>query len=122
MTDAGAVDREGEAGAEALTSADRLPYQQFEVAVPEGAGPDARVRLTWEGQANAGADVILYALAASGDEWVEIDRVATGDDGDDLTLSGTVAVGDHARDGVVTALVQHTEGYAGRTCRIAAAR
>lgn len=110
--DALALDRSGAAtGTAPLSSGDALPYHLFEVAVPDEAGPEARVRLAWQGQAEPGADLLLYALAADGGSWVEVDR-ATAREGGPVSLGGTVALADHARDGVVTALVQHSEGYA----------
>ncbi|WP_084106290.1 metallophosphoesterase [Demequina sp. NBRC 110056] len=91
-----------------------LPYQLVEARVPAGSEA-ASVRLRWDGTANAGARVTLRVLDAAGQAWVEADSVVTpaGDGQQDVALDGVVSVGDHARDGVVTALVQHSDGYAG---------
>lgn len=111
VSDALDLDRSGgTAGLGDISSGDGFPYQQLEIQVPADAGDSARVRLTWDGTAEVGADVILYALAADGGSWVEVDRAASA--GDPIELSGTVTVGAHARDGVITALVQHSEGFA----------
>ena len=99
-------------GLDPVSSDVALPYYQFQVAVPGGA-EQAQSRLTWEGTANAGADVILYALTADGGAWVEVDRHRTQDEGEQVELSGLVPVAEHAAEGQITALVQHSEGFAG---------
>ncbi|NHI16153.1 metallophosphoesterase [Microbacterium excoecariae] len=118
-TDAASLERaEAEAlapgeGLAPVASGTELPYQLFEVDVPADAGDGATARLTWTGTANADAQLILYARAADGSRWVEVTRHLTAVDGEEVTLAGEVSLADHAADGVVTALVQHTEGYAG---------
>ncbi|MDT9592830.1 lamin tail domain-containing protein [Nocardioides zeae] len=122
-TDAGALERTPEAARSAaelpttaglapVASTDELPYYTFDVTVPADAGADASVRLTWDGTADADAQVILYALAADGSSWIEVARHLTTTDGEEFALTGTVGVADAVRDGVVSVLVQHSEGYA----------
>ncbi len=94
-------------------SGSKLPYQLFEVEVPEGAD-DAEVNLRWDGSANADAKVLLYVLDPATGEWTEVDRhLTTGGAPTEFTLEALVAVEDYAQDGVITALVQHSEGFAG---------
>ncbi|MFJ5880340.1 metallophosphoesterase [Kitasatospora cineracea] len=100
----------------AVSSRTALPYQLFTVPVPEGAGADAKVRLSWAGSANTGAKVLLYALNSATGAWEEVDRrLTTGAEGEraSFTLGGTVPVADHVKDGQVTVLVQHSEGFSG---------
>ncbi|WP_051816582.1 metallophosphoesterase [Kitasatospora sp. NRRL B-11411] len=100
----------------AVSSRTALPYQLFTVPVPEGAGADAQVRLSWAGSANTGAKVLLYALNSATGKWEEVDRrLTTGAEGGraSFTLGGTVPVADHVKDGQVTVLVQHSEGFPG---------
>ncbi len=127
VTDSGAADRSGGAalGADDLakllgtdgvdvetTSATALPYQLFTVAVPDGAGAGALARVDWRGRANADAKVTLYARTAAG-AWEEVDQVLTTDGAaTDFTLEALVPVDGHAADGVLTLLVQHSEGFA----------
>lgn len=99
-----------DAGLAPVTSTDALPFYQFEVPVPADAGEDATARLTWTGESESGAELILYALTADGSEWTEVTR--TVGDGGAVELSGTVDAA-RAADGTITALVQHTEGFAG---------
>ncbi|WP_277051392.1 lamin tail domain-containing protein [Ruania albidiflava] len=123
VTDAAAVQRSADpevtaselaatAGLDPVSSDDALPYYQFQVAVPAGADT-AQARLTWTGTANEGASVILSALTADGESWVEVDRLRSQSDGEQVELAGLVPVADHAADGQITALVQHSEGFAG---------
>lgn len=100
-------------GLEPVTSGSALPYYRFDVAVPADAGADASARVTWDGTADGNSQVILYALAADGSAWVEIDRHRTATDGEQFQLAATVPVANHARDGVIRVLVQHSEGFAG---------
>ncbi|WP_084079486.1 lamin tail domain-containing protein [Demequina sp. NBRC 110057] len=100
---------------DAMTTASdaKLPYVLLEAEVGD---QDGDVRLRWDGQANADAKVLLYVLDPALQEWVEIDRVVTDpDEGElaDVVLEGVVATSDYSQDGIVTALVQHSEGYAG---------
>jgi len=106
LADASVVD-----GLKPVATATGLPYQLFEVDVPTGSDADSTVRLAWQGTANAGAQVFLSALRADGSGWEELDRARSGDDG--IALSGRAALADVDRDGVITVLVQHTDGYAG---------
>ena len=89
-----------------------LPYQLFEVDVDAQADPSSSVRVSWSGTADAGAQILLYALAADGSGWVELDRHRTGGDEEEIALSGSAELGRFAVDGSITALVQHSEGYA----------
>ncbi|MDD9205748.1 hypothetical protein PU560_04605, partial [Georgenia sp. 10Sc9-8] len=89
-----------------------LPYQLYTVDVPTDAGDDARVRVDWSGRANAEAKVVMYVLATDG-TWERVDDHVTTDSADtEFTLDATVPVADHAVDGEVTVLVQHSEGFA----------
>ncbi|WP_396668796.1 metallophosphoesterase [Microbacterium sp. R86528] len=90
-----------------------FPYQMFEVTVPAEAGTDSRVRLRWDGSANSEAKVLLYGLGTDGD-WHELDRALTTDGAEtSFTLNALVDSADYVIDGAVTALVQHSEGFAG---------
>ncbi len=124
--DAGALDRDGTAvepvaaaelptqtGLAPVTATDALPYYSFDVTVPADAGADATARLTWDGTADRDSQIILYALAADGSRWIELARHRTSADGEAFTLQGSAVLGETARDGVFTALVQHSEGFAG---------
>ncbi|GHD13794.1 lamin tail domain-containing protein [Zhihengliuella salsuginis] len=106
-----------EAGLAPVTTTDALPFYQFEVPVPADAGEGATARLNWAGEAEAGAELILYALSADGTGWTEVTRTiaeaGAGEAAAAVELSGSVDVAAHAADGTITALVQHTEGYAG---------
>ncbi|WP_324650316.1 lamin tail domain-containing protein [Georgenia sp. H159] len=94
------------------TSTDALPYQLLEVAVSETAGPDASVRVQWDGSANASAKVLLHAWNTAEEAWEEVDRHVTAD-AEDFTLAAEVPTADHLVDGAVRLLVQHSEGWAG---------
>jgi LPXTG-motif cell wall-anchored protein len=97
----------------AAESGSKLPYQLFRVKVPASAD-DATVRLHWDGSANAGAKVLLYALDPSAKEWVELDRYLTvGDAATTFSLEAFVAAADYAEGDEITVLVQHSEGFAG---------
>ena len=97
----------------AVTSETAMPYQLFTVQVPERAGSDAEVRIAWEGSANADAKVLLYVQKTDG-SWHEVDRhVTTGGAPTSFTLEAEVPVDGHAKDGGLTLLVQHSEGWAG---------
>ncbi|WP_194288731.1 metallophosphoesterase, partial [Ornithinicoccus halotolerans] len=98
-----------------VASSDAFPYQLFDVQVGDATGEDDLVRVGWDGRANAGAKVLLYAQHAETGEWVEVDRaLTTGDNGTDITLEGMVTAADHAAEGTVRLLVQHSEGFAGQ--------
>ncbi|AEG43896.1 lamin tail domain-containing protein [Isoptericola variabilis] len=128
-TDAAATDRDGateltgdelaklvgtDGVASEVSSDTELPYQLFTVDVPDDAGEDGRVRIAWSGSANADAKVLLYVLNVETGRWQEVDRyVTTGSAATEFELGGTVALADHVRDGEVTVLVQHSEGFAG---------
>lgn len=128
--DGGALDRDGtpvepvaepvaseqlatQAGLAPVTATDALPYYTFDVAVPVDAGAGATARLTWDGTADRDSQIILYALAADGSHWIELARHRTSADGEAFTLQGSAVLDETERDGVVTALVQHSEGFAG---------
>ncbi|WP_407318389.1 lamin tail domain-containing protein [Isoptericola halotolerans] len=96
-----------------ISSDSELPYQLFTVDVPDDAGTDGQVRVSWTGSANADAKVLLSVLDTADDSWDEIDRHVTTDGVTELELGGTVPLADHVRDGEVTVLVQHSEGFAG---------
>lgn len=94
------------------TSTTALPYQLFTVAVPEGAGAGSLVRADWRGSANADAKVTLYARTVDG-AWAQADQVLTTDGAaTEFTLEALVPVDAHASDGMLTFLVQHSEGFA----------
>ncbi|MDR5701880.1 metallophosphoesterase [Agromyces aerolatus] len=97
-----------------ISSDEQFPFQMFDVDVPAGTAADSLVRVEWAGSANPGAQVMLYALDPSGSSWTEIDRHLTaGTEAEAFGLDGVVEAGAYARDGVVTILVQHSEGFAG---------
>ena len=94
-----------------VSSSAEFPYQLFDVATGD-AGDGSLVRVSWTGHANAGATVVLYALAADGTAWVEQTRHVAADEGS-FELAAAVDVTEHAQDGFVRVLVQHSEGFAG---------
>lgn len=100
-----------------VSSDTEFPYQLFTVDVPDsadGAGADGQVRIAWSGSANADAKVLLYVLDVETGRWQEVDRhVTTGGAATEFELGGTVPAAGHVRDGEVTVLVQHSEGFAG---------
>ncbi|CAN5404247.1 lamin tail domain-containing protein [soil metagenome] len=105
-----------------VSSDDEFPYELFTVDVPADAGADAEARIAWSGSANADAKVLLYVLDTATDAWEEVDRyVTTGGAPTDFELGAQVPLADHVEDGVdkgagggvVTVLVQHSEGFAG---------
>ncbi|MFP5360035.1 MAG: metallophosphoesterase, partial [Actinomycetes bacterium] len=104
-------------GADMTVASDaKLPYLLLEAAVPAGAPAGSEMRVRWDGSANPKAKVLLYVLDPEAGAWVELDRHLTGDEGEaseDFTLEGIVPVDAYAVDGTITALVQHSEGYAG---------
>ncbi|WP_105567192.1 lamin tail domain-containing protein [Microbacterium halophytorum] len=100
-------------GLDPVATSSGLPYQVFEIEVPDDAEPDASARVSWEGTANADAQIILYGLRADGSGWAELDRHATAEDGEEFALTGSAPLSEFAVDGTVTALVQHSEGFAG---------
>lgn len=98
-----------------LSSARRLPYVLIEAEVDGSAGNE--VRLRWDGIVEAHAKVTLQVLDPTADAWVEVDRYVTNTDGaaseEEVALDATVPAARFADDGVVTAVVQHSQGYAG---------
>ncbi len=102
-------------GSAVETSSDsKLPYQLFRVDVPAGAVDGSSVRLHWDGSANAGAKVLMYVLDPAADRWTEVDReLTTGGAATDFSLEAFVPAADYAKDGRITVLVQHSEGFAG---------
>ncbi|MBC7723399.1 MAG: cell wall protein, partial [Burkholderiaceae bacterium] len=97
----------------AVESDSKLPYQLFRVQVPSDA-EDPTMRLRWDGSANAGAKILLYALDPVAAAWVELDRHLTTDGAPtEFSLEALVSVGDFAVNAEVTVLVQHSEGFAG---------
>lgn len=91
--DGAATDREGtavtadelatlaEADGEGVSASavDALPYQQFTAAVPDGTGAGDQVRVQWQGEANAGTRVTLFALSNDGG-WVELNHQILAED------------------------------------------
>jgi hypothetical protein len=116
---------------QATVSDDSLPYNSFDVEVPQGADAAAKVRVAWEGHANPGARVRLLVWDAEAAEgkgaYVEVAaQLAAAADGaakdakasaGRVHLEALVPVKGHAieRDGkqVVRALVQHSVGFSG---------
>ncbi len=88
-----------------------FPYQLFEVAVPAGADAESRVRVRWDGAANARAKIVMSVRTEAG-EWQEVGRDFAADNAS-VTLESIIPVAGHAIDGTVTVLVQHSEGFAG---------
>ncbi|MEE6287903.1 lamin tail domain-containing protein [Georgenia sp. MJ173] len=95
-----------------VASSDALPYQLFDVAVPETAGDGASVRVSWEGSANDSAKVLLHVWNTATEAWEETDRHLT-EDGGAFTLTADVPVTDHVAGAAARFLVQHSEGFAG---------
>ena len=96
-----------------VSSDTKLPYQLFTVDVPADAGQGAKVRVAWDGTANADAKVLMY-VAAADNTWTEVDRyVTTGGAPTSFTLDAVVPVEGNVVDGKVRVLVQHSEGFAG---------
>ncbi|NWN87521.1 MAG: lamin tail domain-containing protein [Micrococcaceae bacterium] len=117
-----------------VESDSQFPYQLFEVDVDDDAVDGSEIRLNWDGAAETDAQVALYALGADGQGWDEIDRHITGQDDanapgtmaaaqvamqqtageESFSLGGTVDAEQYAKDGTVTVLVQHSDGFAGQ--------
>ncbi|OLT55091.1 metallophosphoesterase [Cellulosimicrobium sp. CUA-896] len=97
-----------------VSSDTALPYQLFTVDVPEDAVADGEARIAWSGSANADAKVLLSVLDVADGTWTEVDRHVTTDGAPtEFELGGTVPLDGHVRDGEITVLVQHSEGFAG---------
>jgi len=97
-----------------ISSDTALPYQVFDVAIPADAGADYQTKLTWTGSANTGAKVLMYVRNVTTGAWEEIDRHVTVDTDDvEFGLTATVAAADHAANGTMQVLVQHSEGFSG---------
>jgi hypothetical protein len=105
----------GTNGLAATTTSDSaFPYEMFDVTVPANAGPDFQARLAWSGSANANAKVLMYVLNSTTGAWEEVDRYVTTDGAaTDFTLDALVPAESHVTDGVLTVLIQHSEGFAG---------
>ncbi|WP_284328161.1 metallophosphoesterase [Demequina litorisediminis] len=124
VADAAATDRSGGTAADATTlralaasddaavtteGADALPYVLLEADVPEGS---AQVRLVWTGSADADARLTLSVLDEDAETWTAVDTVTTASADDTVTLEAVVDAS-LARDGTLTAVVQHGIGWAG---------
>ncbi|WP_378147154.1 metallophosphoesterase [Cnuibacter sp. UC19_7] len=96
-----------------VSSGSAFPYQMFDVTVPAEAGDDAQARLAWSGSANADAKVLMYVMNTATGSWEEVDRhvTASGAAPESFDLAATVPVADHVKDGALTVLVQHSEGF-----------
>lgn len=99
---------------ETVSSDSAFPYQLFEVDVPADSGEDFTARVRWDGTANADAKVLLYVQNHLTGAWEEFDRQVTiGDGATEFTLDAMVPAAGHVANGVITVLIQHSEGFAG---------
>ena len=115
LTGAELTQMTGADGVSTTTSSDSgLPYEMFDVTVPEGSGSDFTARLSWAGSANADAKVLMYVFNQTTGAWEEVDRkVTTGGAPTSFTLGALVPAAEHVRDGKISVLIQHSEGFAG---------
>ena len=95
------------------TSDTELPFHAFTTAVPEDAGEDALVRLAWEGTTDPGARIRLLVWNTATNAYQEVDVALTDKKTGEATLEAMVPLGEHAVDGEIRAVVQHSEGWAG---------
>ncbi len=80
------------------------PYQRFELAVGE---PDSdTVDVAWTGSALGRHELQLYVYNHTEEAW-ELAAAQHGEDGEELTLVGSVDVADTVADGTLNMLVQH---------------
>ncbi|TFD55532.1 hypothetical protein E3T55_00880 [Cryobacterium frigoriphilum] len=99
---------------EPVSSDAAFPYQLFEVDVPADSGDDFTARVRWDGTANADAKVLLYVQNHLTGAWEEFDRQVTiGEESTTFTLDAMVPAAGHVANGVITVLIQHSEGFAG---------
>jgi hypothetical protein len=85
-------------------SAYEYPYQRFELAVGE---PDSdTVDVAWTGSALGRHELQLYVYNQTEGAW-ELAAAQHGEDGEKLTLIGTVNVADTVAEGTLNMLVQH---------------
>ena len=115
LTGAELTQMTGADGVSTTTASDTgLPYEMFDVTVPEGSGKDFTARLSWAGSANAEAKVLMYVFNQSTGSWEEVDRrVTTSGAPTSFTLGALVPAANHVRDGKISVLIQHSEGFAG---------
>lgn len=91
-------------------SGNGFPFEQFDIQVGTGLSATTEVELRWNGTSNS-AKNNLYAYNVTTNQWDLVKTTQqTGADGQ-LTLEGTVPVGDYVQGGVVKAMVQSGEGY-----------
>ncbi|WP_062077256.1 metallophosphoesterase [Demequina globuliformis] len=102
------------AGGEPLTttSTAQLPYVLLRADLTGAAGDNARV--TWTGAVNAPARVTLSVLDDATGAWEPHDSRVTAEDGEDVSLEALVPVALAGDDGILEAVIQHTDGYAAR--------
>ncbi len=114
VRDADAAEREGEAltGGQTTASEDALPFHEFAVDVPEGAGEDAEVHVTWEGSADPGARVRLLVEETAGGELVEVAHAFAAEDGS-VAFDEVVPAAGHVAGGQLRAVIQHSVGWSG---------
>ncbi|WP_244928221.1 Ig-like domain repeat protein [Nocardioides sp. W7] len=91
------------------TEAERYPFQQFDVAVPEEAATDRDLAVSWTGRTRPGHRVVLSVFDHRTETWVEAASAVAGED--DLTLRGSVRTGPSVQDGKATVQVQVLPGY-----------
>ncbi|WP_304272172.1 metallophosphoesterase, partial [Pseudoglutamicibacter cumminsii] len=115
VNNANQTEREGDtlkAGG-TTTSDSELPYHAFTTDVPEGASDDSLVRVAWEGTTDPGARVRLLVWNTAANAYQEVDVALTDKETGEATLEAMVPLGEHAVDGEIRAVVQHSEGWAG---------
>lgn len=110
-----------------VTSDDAFPYELFEIPVSD-SDAGSTVRVHWSGQAERNAQVSMRVRAADG-SWDEVDRHITGPGTDSAStraasaadgayekfdLDALVKTDTYAHDGVITVLIQHSDGWAGK--------
>nr|WP_275436359.1 lamin tail domain-containing protein [Helcobacillus sp. ACRRO] len=98
----------------ATTSDDALPFHAFTTPVPEGSPEDSLIRVAWSGTTDPGARVRLLVWNTDKSAYEEVDVTLTDSKSGAGTLEAMVPLAGHTVDGEIRAVVQHSEGWAGK--------
>lgn len=86
-----------------------FPYQQFEIALPNGIEADENIRISWSGETNNNA-TYLYVYNTDTNSWDKTDAELITENGTS-TLEATIPAAAHVSDNIVKVMVQNGEGY-----------